>query len=212
MKVPVRALFPASQMDDGVRITKGTHCNQQYERNGTGFLPTTPNTLAERIASVDRLTDAVAAAVNGGRAANSELVAAREEFNSLFGNYRDWVNQQNVALGNAIDINKLGLEASKPEAHRASRPTAPLMKEVSVVGPGCIQASCTTVTGSLVYTYFVAYGDTEPPLDAFRFVMNSTKSREKLSVQSGQRPWVCVLVTNSAGMSEYSAPMALPVV
>lgn len=148
----------------------------------------------------------MAADVDGGRAAHNELVAAREKFNSLFGGYRDWVNQRKVALGAALKINKLGLEASKPLAHWATRPATPQMKEVSVVGPKCIMATCEKVSSKMIYTYFGAYGDTEPPLEDLRFVMNSTKAQEKLTVRAGQRPWVCILATNPAGMSELSAP------
>ncbi|MDO7875412.1 hypothetical protein Q5H93_11780 [Hymenobacter sp. ASUV-10] len=89
MKVPSRGLFPVSQMNDGERISKGTHCNQLYELNAPGFPDTTPNTLTQRVASVSRLTDAVAAAVDGGRAVRNELIAARGEFNTLFADYRD---------------------------------------------------------------------------------------------------------------------------
>ncbi|MDO7875413.1 hypothetical protein Q5H93_11785 [Hymenobacter sp. ASUV-10] len=97
-------------------------------------------------------------------------------------------------------------------AHRATRPATPQMKAVRVVGAKCIWAGCEKIGGKVMYTYFVAYGETEPPLSDFRFLLNSTSAHEELTVESGKRPWVCMLATNSAGMSEYSAPMGLLVV
>jgi hypothetical protein len=212
MKMQVRGLFPVSQMSNAQRITKGTFCNQQYALFGNEFTVPCPNKLEERIKSVTRLTDAVAGAVDGGRTAYNELTAAELEFNELFGAYRDWVNQRDVALGDATKINKLGLDASSKEAQRPSRPAKPVMKELSVVGPGCVRAACGTVSGTAMYTYFVAYGDTEPPLAEFRFLGNYTTPRQELEVTSGKRPWIRMLATNSAGMSEYSEGMGLPVV
>jgi hypothetical protein len=199
-------------MDDGQRIAKGTYCNKQYVLHGSSFTVPTPNTLSEREDSVKRLTNAVANAEDGGRKAKNELKAARIEFNELFGAYRDWVNQRDVALGDATKINDLGLTASTGEAHRANRPVTPVIRAVTVLGPKLIHVECPNVTGTMMYTFFVAYGDTEPDFDDFRFLCNDTSSRPNLNVKSSQRPWVRMLATNSAGMSEYSNAMSILVV
>jgi hypothetical protein len=201
MKTPIRAVLPLSTLSVPQKVTTGTFANQEFALHGDEFPKTAPNSLDKRQAVVARLS-----------AARYELEAAETEFDELFGAYRNWANQPGVALGSKERINKLGLAASSGEAQRAARPAAPLMKEVRVVGPGCILAACQALAGTLVYTYFVAYGATEPDLSELRFLGNYTTARQELAVESGQRPWIRVMATNPAGMSEYSAALGLAVV
>ena len=190
MKAIIRAILKLSSMSVAQKITVGLFIGQMFPDHAGDYPKTAPNTPDQRANSTTRLSTAHAASLDGGRTAHNELVAAEAEFDALFGAYRDWANQPDVALGSTTRINNLGLNASTSEAKKAQPPVTPTMKEITKISAGKCTVACEKVDFATNYNYFVAYGLTEPADDDFRHLCSSPRSKETLTVTPWPHPVV----------------------
>ena len=210
MKTLIRAVLKLSSMTVPQKITAGDFIGIMYPKHAGDYPKTAPNTPEERANSTERLGTAHAASLDGGRAAHNELMAAETEFDGLFGAYRNWANQADVALGNPTKINNLGLDASASEARKAQRPATPVMKEITNISAGQCTVACDRVTFATNYNFFVAYGLTEPADDEFRHLCSSPTTKQTLEVERGLIPWFRMSCSGTAGMSGRSTSVTTP--
>ena len=206
MKMQITAVLKLSSMSPADKITKGEYVNQQWSTYEKNFPATAPNTDADRIKATQTLSAAHAAALDGGKQSRAEEKAAVVVFDGLFGAYRDWANQPDVALGDAIRINQLGLDVSKQEARRAEKLTTPDLQPLTGTTEGELVAGCTPLTDAKAYVFFVAYGEEMPADDAYLYCTGSTKAKVTLTLTSGLMAWIRVLAVGAKGPSPLSAP------
>ena len=208
MKMPVQAVLKLSSMSATEKTTKGDYIAQQWELYGKEFPATCPNSPEDRAKATLRLSQAHAAALDGGRQAYLEEKAAMASFDALFGAYRDWANQPDVAYGDELLIGKLGLEPSRQEARRAAALPTPELLPLTGTNEGELTVDCPTVEDAKAYVCFVAYGEELPAEDAYRYCTCSTRHRFPITVDSGKRAWVRLLAVGVKGPSPLSAPVS----
>ena len=206
MKMPVSAVLKLSAMTPADKITKAAYMAQQWELNKKNFPATAPNSPAERAAAAARLSTAHAAALDGGKQARAEEKAALAEFDALFGAFRDWANQPEVAQDDEVRIGQLGFDVSRQEARRAGPVATPELLPLGGTTEGSLLVACTSQPDARAYIGFVAYGDNPPADDDYRYCAASTRPKFSIAVPSGRMAWVRVLAVGTHGPSPLSAP------
>lgn len=208
-KQPLRAVLRLSSLSIPQKISKGQYINQQWGVYGATFPKTAPYTGAEMTAAVAELETAHTTAEGGGRLAHAEELAAEARFDVVFGAYRDWANQPDVAYNDGVKIEQLGLDLNR-EPQPTQRMGAPADVRLSGETEGELSASCQTDDGTRATIWFVALTadpDTAPADDAYRYCTASTRGRAVLPLKSGMIAWVRVLLVGPLGPGPLSAPV-----
>ena len=206
MKMPITAVLKLSTMSPADKTTKADYMAQQWALNGKFFPDTAPNSVEDRAKVTQRLSTTHAAALDGSKQARAEEKAAEAEFDRIFGAFRDWANQPDVALGDAVRIAQLGLDISRQEARRAEKMGTPDLQPLTGTTEGELIAGCAPMLDAKSYVFFVAYGEEMPSDDAYVYCTASTKAKITLTLTPGLMAWVRVLAVGAKGPSPLSAP------
>lgn len=201
------AVLRLASMSVVEKISKGLFIVQQRRKYGDTFPKFAPATPDEMEVVVIALSTAHATATDGGALARAEEKAALAQYDTLFGNYRDWANQPEIAYNDAVKIQQLGLDLSQDPVPTGAMP-APKLLPITGQNEGELDVAAEKADGYRALLWFVAYGETAPADDDYRFCTGYPRLRATLTARRGQMAWVRGLFIGPEGPGPLSAPVS----
>lgn len=206
MTRPLLAVLPLSQMNVPQKIDKGQYLVKQWLENGGQFPKTNPYTAAQMGEAVTTLTDAHTATQGKSSLAYAQQDEAEAAFNVIFSAHREWTNQSDVAYDNKVKIELLGFDSSR-ESQPAGPMPAPMLKQPSGQEESKLDLVCEKIEGMVSIIWFVAYGDTMPADEDYRYCDAGTRLRQTLPLRSGQMAWIRAIAVGTQGAGPIGAPV-----
>ena len=204
MNRTVLAVLSLSQMSTTEKITKGHYMVQCFKANQALFPKTAPATDVEMADVLARLSAAHTATQSKSTLAYAQEQEVLVQYDAIFGAYRDWANQPDVAADNKVKIEQLGLDVSRDAQARGPMPV-PVLRQPAGEVEGELDLVCDKIDGCVALVWMVAYGDEMPADDDFRYCTAGTKMRQTLTLKSGLVAWVRVLAVGPQGPGPMSA-------
>lgn len=195
---PTTAVLSLAKFSVPEKIAKGEYIVQQWAKYGSNFPKTFTYAAADLDKAVQDLSARHAATQGGGTLATAEEKAALAHFDLLFGAYRDWANQPDVAYNDAVKIGQLGLDASRPPTPSGAMPKLVLLP-LAGTNKGELDVVIESFGKFAAIILFVAYGDEVPADDAYAYCCGTTKLRTTLKLDSKKNCWVRALAVGPNG-------------